>query len=78
MINLDEAKININCPKCGFANSVTLGDIRVQKVIICRGCKVNIRLVDKNASLNKVKKDIDDSIESLKKSLNKAKLTIKI
>lgn len=78
MIDLDEAQININCPKCGFANSVTLGDVRAQKVIVCRGCKANIRLVDKNASLDKAKKDIDDSIKSLKKSLKKTKLTIKI
>lgn len=78
MINLDEAQININCPKCGFTNPVTLGDVRVQKVIVCRGCKVNIRLVDKNASVDKAKKDIDDSINSLRKSLKKTKLTIKI
>lgn len=78
MINLDEAQININCPKCGFINSVTLGDVRAQKVIVCRGCKVNIRLVDKNASVDKAKKDIDDSINSLSKSLKKTKLTIKI
>ncbi len=78
MINLDKIIIDIACPKCKFINRVTLGDVSVQRRIICRGCKVGIKLVDKKASATKAKKSIKKSMDNLKKAIKKTKLTIKI
>ncbi len=42
----DRADLEAPCPKCGFFNSFYFRQARLQDVIICRGCKCNIRLVD--------------------------------
>jgi hypothetical protein len=70
-IDLDNVEIDLNCPKCGFANKATLQDVRVQATIICRGCKVDIKLVDKNASLVTAQKSIDEGINDLSKAFKK-------
>lgn len=55
MIDLGKQKIEITCPKCNFANPVSLKQIQIRDVIICRGCKSNIQLHD---YLNTVKKTL--------------------
>ena len=46
MFKLDDHRIDIRCPSCDFSNTVRLKQVRVRDVVICRGCKANIRLQD--------------------------------
>ena len=46
MIDLGKETIDISCPGCDFNNTVYLKQVRLRNVIICRGCKANIRLND--------------------------------
>ncbi len=46
MINFDNMEVEIQCPKCRFYNPISLKQARLRDVVICRGCKVNIRLDD--------------------------------
>jgi hypothetical protein len=46
MIDLDLIKVDLACPLCGFFNPATMKQIRLEDVVICGGCKANIRLVD--------------------------------
>lgn len=78
MIDLDTVAINIPCPKCGFANPVTIQDVRVQKRVVCRGCKRNIQLIDGDASTSKAKKDIGKSMRNLEKKIKDINMKIKL
>jgi hypothetical protein len=55
MINLSRHRVNLTCPSCKFINPVTLKQVKVRDVIICRGCKSNIQLLD---HLNLVRKSL--------------------
>ena len=55
MINIDTLSLDIQCPLCRFSNTVALKQIRLRNVVICRGCKANIKLED---HLNTVSKTI--------------------
>ena len=46
MFDLDKFEIEIPCPRCRFYTPVTLKQIRLEDVVICRGCKVNLNLID--------------------------------
>ena len=43
---LDKSKHEAPCPRCGFYNGFSLKQVRLNDVIICRGCNGNIQLVD--------------------------------
>ncbi len=54
-INLDKFEVEVDCPRCQFANPIWLKQARFRDVIICRGCKANIQLED---SMNTVRKGV--------------------
>ncbi len=43
---LDRQGIEIDCPVCALETRVTLGEIRLGGVTICRGCHANVWLED--------------------------------
>lgn len=45
-INIDKFEVEVDCPRCGFANPIWLRQARLRDVVICRGCKANIQLDD--------------------------------
>lgn len=65
MFNLDKAIIDFECPNCGFYNWFNFKEARLQDVIICRGCKSNIHLVDKMYEFKIAKREIDKSLKNL-------------
>jgi peptide subunit release factor 1 (eRF1) len=69
MISLDKTTIDIHCPQCDFINEVTLGQIRLQEITICRGCKANIELIDSNNSVRKAKETIEKQLKQIEKLL---------
>lgn len=69
LLNIDRISVNINCPRCDFYNKVTFKQVRIRGVIICRGCKSNIQLVD---HMNTVRK----SVSSIRRSLSKLEKTL--
>jgi hypothetical protein len=78
MINLDSYLVEIKCPKCGFYNNAFIKQFRVEDVIICRGCKSNIQLIDHEKSVEKSKREIQRALNALVKKVEKiGKLTIR-
>ena len=71
MLDLDLIIQEISCPLCGFYSMVTLKQIRLGAVIICGGCKVNIRLVDYMGTVWKARGDIKNALDELAKVLSK-------
>lgn len=70
MINLDIHEIEFQCPSCDFYNKIQLKQIRLRDVVICRGCKSNIRLDDQ---MNETKK----AIRSIRRAMNELEETLK-
>jgi len=79
MINIDNHKIDIRCPSCQFLNTITLKQVRIRDVIICRGCKVNIRLEDYLNTARKAIRSIRRAFTALEKQIRKThKMTIRL
>jgi hypothetical protein len=78
MIDLDRHIIEIECPKCNFYNKIFLRQVRIRSVIICRGCKINIRLEDYMNEYRKAKRKIERSFQEIEASLKNMKFTLEI
>jgi hypothetical protein len=65
MIDLDQCEIEVSCPTCGFYEPVTLKQIRLGDVVVCRGCKSNMRLIDHMHEVAKARKAIRRQLDAL-------------
>lgn len=69
MINLDKLGVELDCPKCDFQNTITIKQVRINDVIICRGCKRNIKLEDYMRTTQKVVRSVNRSLRELEQQL---------
>lgn len=67
-MRIEKLKVNFQCPSCRFLNTATLRQFQIRDVIICRGCKKNIHLLDHFNTVKKGLRTINRTIEGLKKS----------
>lgn len=65
MFDISKAEISIECPKCNFSNQVTLGDVQMQKDIVCGGCHRTIKLKDDKKTVRKAIGDVNKSVNDL-------------
>ncbi len=70
MFDLDHATFTFACPECHFSNSATVQQVRIGSRLICRGCKRELRLVDKNGSFKRSRRRISEELASLSEVLN--------
>src|SRR5262249_4337868 len=70
-INLDRFTVAVECPRCGFENSIRLKQARLRDVVICRGCKVNVQLDDGMNSVRKVRWKIQRSMRDLTEAIER-------
>jgi len=75
--DLDNAALEIPCPRCGFYESVTIRQIRLGDVLICGGCKGNIALVDLEGEVWVARAELNAAISNLAEVLEKG-LSFKI
>lgn len=66
MIGIGSHEIEIDCPRCRFYNPIYLKQIIYRDVIICRGCKSNLKLDDYSNEVRKVKQQISNIFKDLK------------
>lgn len=71
MFDLDCAIFPIECRKCNFLNSVTVRQVRLHDVVICRGCKSNIQLVDHMGTVSNARDAIRNSLREMVGSLSR-------
>lgn len=71
MVDFDKASVEIACPNCGFYLDVTVREIRLQDVLICRGCKTNIRLQDHMGTMAVAHRELQSSLDSLAATLSR-------
>lgn len=65
MPRLDIHEISIKCPRCRLSARVTLGGIRHQVKVVCRGCKADLRFKDQRAGALLLLKSFDRLGEAL-------------
>jgi hypothetical protein len=70
-VDIDKFEVEIDCPACGFANPIWLGQARLRDVVICRGCKANIQLDDSMNAVRKARQSILRSIRELRESIER-------
>ncbi len=79
MFDLNKHKVEITCPICRFLNPVTLKQVKICSIIICRGCKSNIQLQDHFNTVKKALKSMNRELEALEKTLGElGNITINI
>ena len=78
MINFDKENIPLPCPNCEFYNEINLKQVRLRDVIICRGCKSNIRLDDQMNETKKAIRSIKRAMNELESTLNEMNFEIRI
>ena len=71
VLSLDSHEFEIECPACGFYNEATIRQARLRDVVICRGCKNNIRLEDSMNSCRKAARQADRAVRELEEEIEK-------
>jgi transposase-like protein len=69
MFDLGKQSVTVECPKCRFANRITLKQARIHDVVICRGCKGNIQLEDHMETVKKTIRDLGRAVRDLQDQL---------
>lgn len=77
MFALEKHTFEIACPKCGFYNPLTLKQVQLRDAVICRGCKLTIRLEDHMNETRKAIRSIRKAFRELEDQFRKIS-TIKI
>jgi len=67
-MDIEEAQIDINCPDCGFINSVTLGDAINGSSLICVGCLKTIQLIDGDGETKRSVDEVNQAFNELGKA----------
>jgi len=70
-VDIDKFEVVIDCPGCGFANPIWLGQARLRDVVICRGCKGNIQLDDSLNTVRKARQSIRRSMRELREAIGR-------
>jgi len=65
MIDLDQRRIDIECPRCHYPAGIFLRQVRVCDVIVCGGCKANVRLEDHMGSFRMAERRINTAMDDL-------------
>jgi hypothetical protein len=70
-INIDKFEVEVDCPRCNFANPIWLRQARLRDVVICRGCKANIQLDDNMNTVRKAYRSIRRSMQDLRETVER-------
>ena len=65
--NLDRLEASIPCPRCRLETKVSLGQIRRRDYVVCRGCYINLHLIDHMGSVHRVQKKISRMLKKLER-----------
>lgn len=66
-MDFEKKSFEFQCPECNFYNTALLKQVINRDRVICRGCKKNIILEDKNNECKKAQKVFDDFNNMIKK-----------
>lgn len=65
MIDIEKITIEIQCPNCNFYNTIFFKQAKLRDIVICRGCKINIKLDDQMNECRKAVRSISNAFREL-------------
>lgn len=65
--------IDFECTKCGYTIDVQLVDVKSEKTVYCHNCKIQIQLVDDEASTHVGIDNMQNALNKLEASFKKFK-----
>lgn len=71
MFDISQQKVDFACPDCEAKNTITLKQAQNQETIKCTGCEKEIKLTDKDGSVNKAVRDINKAGKDLENTIKK-------
>ncbi len=71
LVDLDRYFIDVGCPRCRYPFEVQVLDVRLQARVFCPNCKVGVRLVDEEASMEVGLRKVDRAMSELERSLRR-------
>jgi len=71
-IDIDGVEVEVECPQCRFVNPVWIKQIRLRDVVICRGCKCNLRLEDQMNTFRKARESVHRQMRELQRTIESA------
>lgn len=79
MFDLGKQSVTVECPACHFTGQVTIKQVQIRDVVICRGCKGNIQLEDHLGTTEKAMRDLRRAIRQLQDQLaGMGRITIRL
>jgi transcription initiation factor IIE alpha subunit len=70
-LDIDGHNIDFPCPRCGFYNAAFIRQVRLNDVLICRGCKSNIQLSDHMAGIARVRRQLMRVVQELQAAFDR-------
>lgn len=78
VIDLDSIRVEVDCPECSFSNPVTIGQVRLRRTVICRGCHSNLDLQDSLNTVRKVRAMMRRASGDLEGLVNSTTITLEL
>lgn len=75
---LDNTPLCAPCPECEFENDFTFKQARLRDVLICRGCKRNIRLDDRLNECKRAARQFESLMSKFTRNLSSRGIKITI
>jgi len=69
--NVDSWEIPLECPKCRTQNKVSLGQVKREETIQCINCGTEIKLKDKDRSVQRGIDEAQRALDDLERTLKK-------
>jgi len=66
---LEDSEVEAHCPECNTPFTIKLVQVANEEIVTCTGCHKIIQLKDKDGTMNKGLKDVDNAIRKLKDSI---------
>ncbi len=66
MFDIDSIEIPFPCPRCCFLNDISLKEVRLRQVRLCRGCHSTIQLEDEMNTVRTAVRNINRQLRQLR------------
>ena len=57
---------DVICPECSIHKRILLKDLMFRRTVICQSCETKIKLIDKDGSASRVRREINKIEDTIK------------
>lgn len=68
---LDSARVDLQCPRCGYIVETTILDIRLQTHCWCECCRCRIQLREVDVSVTEATIEVDSALDRLANTMRR-------